>query len=473
MRFQLSSLTLLTTFCLTGCVGHLVDRTATTVPTGLAADTTEKDIAVADLDRDGDLDVVVARKQYLSQLDGLTIPDNNLNPAVARTPILLLNDGSGRLVDRTPSSWTATPQASRDVVIADLNGDGAPDVLFVNTASMQPTLYLGRGSGSAWSLEAASDLLPTLVPTVGTEQTPVLFCAADVGDVDGDGDLDVYFSNYIPGGRTADVLLINRLDEAPARFEDESIARLSDLRYSAFGTSVLLRDMNDDGFTDIVKTSTLNAVPPWNRQGAFILYNRDDDADGRADGRFFSGTVDSADFTPLAAPASYMLEVADFNDDGAQDVYEVDDRTDYITFGRRVGSRVVHERDRAVLLDRSDIQNLTGGVGGNVHAGDFDGDGTVDFLGVAPLDVQFSVTTCGPAASDLALFRNVAADPDLADLEGLEGQDLLPAANPPSTGQPWKEAAHDFAFGDFDGNGETDMFLALCSGYKMLLNIRR
>ncbi len=471
---------LLVSLTMSGCVGNLQDVTARPgeFPPALLTDDTEKDIAAADLDGDGDIDFVVARKEYLSLRDGTG--GSNTEPGHGRTPVLLLNEG-GQLRDRTElTPWAGLAMTSRDVVIANIDGDSIPDVVFANTANELPRVYLGVHDGTAWTglRDATAELFPpTLTPNVAGEARGILFCAVAAGDVDGDGDRDLYFSNYVPSGtvpndQTADVLLINRINEpGVGRFVDESAERLSDLRYSGFGTGVIIADMDDDGFDDIVKTSTLNAVPPWNANGTFILYSRPGSVDGVPTRVFFEGAVTSDDFVELAAPRAYMFELADFNRDGTLDVYEVDDDNDWLTFGRRDGDRVVHDATESIQLEREDLARLTSGFGGNVHAGDFNGDGRPDFIGVAPIDVQFAFTSCNPdspGVSRMAMFANLTWSPEFFD--SLEGEALLPAANE-TGGSVWELMVHDFAFADIDGNGRTDMLLGLCSGYRVLKNL--
>ncbi len=99
-------------------------------------DDQEKDVAVADLNRDGWLDVVVARKAPFS------------NPG-ARADLLLMNV-NGVLEDQTaiyaPEFMTNTTDA-RDLFIMDFDGDGWEDVVIASTFEDQPTFYYNLGNG--------------------------------------------------------------------------------------------------------------------------------------------------------------------------------------------------------------------------------------------------------------------------------------------------------------------------------------
>lgn len=92
--------------------GHFIDVTATNLP----KDTEDaQGIALADIDGDGDLDMVVANES----------PRNRL----------FLNDGHGRFTDASDRLDLKVPLESREVHVFDATGDGKPDILFFNLTS--------------------------------------------------------------------------------------------------------------------------------------------------------------------------------------------------------------------------------------------------------------------------------------------------------------------------------------------------
>jgi hypothetical protein len=92
--------------------GHFTDATATNLPRD-AEDA--QGIALADVDGDGDLDMVVANQS----------PPNRL----------FLNDGHGRFTDASRRLELKVPMESREVHVFDATGDGKPDILFFNLTS--------------------------------------------------------------------------------------------------------------------------------------------------------------------------------------------------------------------------------------------------------------------------------------------------------------------------------------------------
>lgn len=92
------------------------------------------DVAVADFNRDGHLDIVTA----------------NL---VSSKITLLLGDGEGTFASPDQFQVGNGPQA---IVVADLNGDGTLDVATANADTQKTvSVLLGSGSGSGFSFEAA------------------------------------------------------------------------------------------------------------------------------------------------------------------------------------------------------------------------------------------------------------------------------------------------------------------------------
>ena len=138
----------------------LEDRTATWLvaePDVGVADTSEKSFAWGDVDGDGDVDLVVGRKQPLATTG-------------KRTNVLFLNE-NGVLTDRTAEFATEsdvaadqgflTPTNDRDILLVDVDQDGWLDVITAAELSDGGLLWITRNAvGHACCLRA---------PAAGTE----------------------------------------------------------------------------------------------------------------------------------------------------------------------------------------------------------------------------------------------------------------------------------------------------------------
>ncbi len=139
--------------------GRFTDVTATHLP----PDTDRGNaVAMADLDGDGDLDIVIGNHQIQNRL--------------------YRNDGSGRFQDATATHMPSDTDPTTAVVLADLDGDGHIDLVSGNgtTNSVgQDRLYRNDGTGRL--LDAT-----TRLPAGNGDRRGMA-----AGDTDGDGDLDL------------------------------------------------------------------------------------------------------------------------------------------------------------------------------------------------------------------------------------------------------------------------------------------
>jgi methionine-rich copper-binding protein CopC len=162
-------------------------------------------VAVGDVDKDGDLDVVTATAQS--------------NRAFVR-----LNDGMGNL---TAGATLTVGFHPNSVALGDLNGDGALDVVTANQNSSSASVLLNTNAGTG-TFQAAT--------TVNTGDRPT---DVKLGDLDGDGDLDLVASST-----TRDI-----------RFNNGSGVFSAGPLIPSGGYYVALADMNNDGTLDLLSGS--------------------------------------------------------------------------------------------------------------------------------------------------------------------------------------------------------------------------
>ena len=387
-------------------------------------DSDEKDIAVGDLDRDGLTDVIVARKMPFS------------NPG-ARQDVLLMNEG-GSLVDRTAdfapeflTDWTD----ARDVLIADLDGDDWPDVVFANTFDEQPKYYANLGDDERGNWLGLADVTDERFPHINVaNMAGPKFCAVTAGDVDGNGSPDIFFSNYNPNFfSTTDVLLIN---DGSGNFTDETAVRLGEYANVAFGTAAQIRDMDDDGDNDLIKISTLFAADPFDSRWIGIIWN-----DGT--GHF---TANEPQELPNSEP--YMFDLGDLDGNGLLDMFQEGDNQDRSL----LNISAVQDTQITVEEHLADPSPRTNGFGGNTKLADIDNDGDLD-VGVAPIDVD--IANCG-GSEEFALLRN-------------DGAGHFSDPWPNNDDQNFHDDPHDFAFIDLNDDGCLDVFMGLCTGWRVFI----
>jgi hypothetical protein len=144
---------------------------------------------------------------------------------------ILINDGSGGLTDDATDRLPVDNLVAFGVAVGDVDGDGDPDLFFSGNLELN-RLFINDGAGVF--REAAPDALPSIPEPRGRRPA--------MGDLDGDGSLDIYLPS-----RTQDRILLN---DGTGKFFDYTTMLLGE--ESAWSTSVTIADLDRDGFNDVV-----------------------------------------------------------------------------------------------------------------------------------------------------------------------------------------------------------------------------
>ncbi|MFC1707357.1 YncE family protein [Planctomycetota bacterium] len=149
---------------------------ATIKPNDVAVFNAPHAVALGDVDGDGDLDIVSANPSSSPYLGSLTVFVQDQNGFV---------DTPSEIIQPTNTSDFDDPWA---VCLGDIDGDGDLDIVSANDDSNTLTIFK-QGSGG-FPLDAPSI-------TIKPENSPVFDgpAALGLGDVDGDGDLDIVSAN--------------------------------------------------------------------------------------------------------------------------------------------------------------------------------------------------------------------------------------------------------------------------------------
>ena len=278
-----------------------------------------EDIAVADFDGDGRPDLIIVQEDdvkfgrsgvheyYRGTAEGFrrvrgVLPDTEAN-GIAHADLngdgrddilivgagqdrLLINDGRGGFTDETEARLPREGAIGQDGEFADMDGDGDLDIVLGLEGGH--ALWLNDGQGRF--TDATKERMPPAGFVEARKVAPV--------DVDGDGDLDLYFSHVNWQGRDGrDRLFIN---DGRGRFTDETAARIP--AEAELTVDARFADLDGDGDLDMVRAD---------RPTISVLMN-----DGA--GRFTDVTA-----AVIGAVGQHVLavELADFDGDGVTDLY--------------------------------------------------------------------------------------------------------------------------------------------------------
>jgi len=309
-------------------------------------------VAIADINGDGKPDMVVG-----NQCSG---PDFCVSPGLVG---VLLGMGNGTF--QPAVTYASGGSVLSAVAIADINGDGKPDLIAANECDVLGScteglvgVLLGNGDGTFQS--------PVMYATAGYRPKAVA-----VADVDGDGRRDllvtnlcsVACNNILPPQGSVAVLL--GVGDGTFR----SATTYASGGYSPL--SIAVADLNGDGRPDVVVPNTcgsngnvINCPTPG--VGAVLL--------GNGDGTFQTAVLDDTGGMDASA-----VTVADVNEDGAPDLLIAN------CGGNGCGLDGSSSGNVAVLLGRGDgtfQAAVAYGAGGffSITAGDTNSDGLLDIV---------------------------------------------------------------------------------------------
>ena len=290
-----------------------------------------EDIAIADLDNDGDLDLFLVAEDdqtnelYLNNGDGTfedasdTIPVTGVSNAVLALDVdddgdqdilignrggnfILINDGKANFTEESGTRFPEQGETTQDIEAGDINGDGFVDLILANEQANK--ILINDGTGTF------TDETEARLGSRPTEETR----EADLGDVDGDGDLDLVFANVAWSGQIIkDKLFIN---DGNGNFAESDAFPADD----AFSVDADFADIDSDGDLDIL-TANLGQGPSV----PFRVYLNDGSGN-------FTNNTDSY-WSENGFVNSIDIECLDITGDGIMDLYVTNMSTDMLLVG--------------------------------------------------------------------------------------------------------------------------------------------
>jgi MYXO-CTERM domain-containing protein len=271
------------------------DATAATI--GVTKEWSNK-LELADLNGDGRVDIMFANGAGYSSPKG-----GEQNRA-------FLNQGAGKpFLEASEAVFGKAPDQTRVIKAGDVDGDGDLDLVVGNTFETQSRLYLGDGAGG---FTEATGQLP---------QKPASIGDLELGDVDGDGDLDLVLADWGPGdaGGAGGVTQL-WLNDGKGSFSDATATNMPAVPVS-WSWEMDLADVDNDLDLDVLVSCKTCA-------GSFMFHN-----DGA--GKF----VDATDQLPQFGN-NYEFEAIDLDGDEFVDLITINDgpgATEHIFIGDGLG----------------------------------------------------------------------------------------------------------------------------------------
>ncbi len=241
-------------------------------------------IAVADVNSDGKPDAVVTDNCVTSTCDAGAVG-------------VLLGNGDGTF--QAAVNYTSGGLSPSSVVVGDVNGDGKPDLLVGN-------IYMGNGNysrGSVGLLLGNGD--GTFLGPVSFDSGGEYAYGVAVGDINGDGKLDLFVANFCADSTCASGGVAVFLGKGDGSFQPV-------VTYGSGGLdsySVAVGDVNEDGKPDLLVANYYSADGNYYSNGTVgvLLGNGD-------------GTFQAAVSYGSGGSGPVSLAVGDVNGDGKPDL---------------------------------------------------------------------------------------------------------------------------------------------------------
>lgn len=336
-------------------------------------------VALADLDNDGDLDLIGGGDYENGSVDNgaVTIRRNNGSGTFGSAEIILFDnfvpqpkkittgflngDGfadivvavpSGRTIDgfvavttngsggfNTPIYYEASQQTF-DVAVIDLDKDGQADVITVANSSAAVTVHKNLGSGS--------------FPVLTRYQVASFSTAVESADVDKDGDIDIVVNGVV------DIALPDPVVKILKNNGNGTFAPAIDYTPAHNFEDMKLRDINGDGFVDLVLGP--DAVPPLHFGTALNLGN---------------GTFAPTVITEVFSCGDGTIDAADLDGDGDLDIVLTEEET---CIGSTDSHIFVFRNDGNQNFVRMPDIVLPGDLPHGLALADVTGDGRIDII---------------------------------------------------------------------------------------------
>lgn len=386
-------------------------------------------------------------------LDAYLVQSGDLSPEATNLPgnKLYRNLGDGRFEDVTAAAGVGDTGYGMGCAVGDVDGDGDPDLYVTNYGPN--VLYQNNGDGTFTDITEAS----------GTGHAGWGMSAAFM-DFDGDGRLDLFVANYVNWTPTT---------EMECRSDHRVRIYCGPINFNAPSRDVLFRNEGDGRFRDVSEAAGLGAAFGYGMGVACADYDSDGDIDifvandgvanqvwmNDGSGRFVDRALISGCALDRNGRAEAGMGVApvDIDDDGDTDLFMTHLRNE---------TNTCYVNKNGVFVDRTTRMGIAVATvdftGFGLGFADFDQDGIKD-LYVSNGRVERRLTSYSderPYAEPDQLFRGRG---------DLKFEEVLPRGG---TSDTYCGSSRGAAFGDVDGDGDIDVLVNHNgSRARLLLNV--
>lgn len=186
---------------------------------------------------------------------------------------LFRNNWDGTFTDVSESTGLLNIAGTMGVVAGDFDNDGFTDLFITTMKGMPNRLLRNNGEGRFVDISSAAGIIESFFSA-----------SATTGDYDGDGDLDIYVTNYLVGELPEDGGLPNLLYRNDGNFNFTEVAAQLQVDDSGCGLGVVFSDFNNDGRVDLYVANDFGYAIEPNAffQNDFPSFTRKADDNGSA-----------------------------------------------------------------------------------------------------------------------------------------------------------------------------------------------
>jgi hypothetical protein len=391
-------------------------------------ETVSAGLALFDYDNDGDVDIYFLNGAPLKGMKASVLPQN----------ALYRNDGDWKFTDVTKQTGLGDTGYGLGVAVADYDNDGDQDVYLNNYGPN--VLYQNNGDGT----------FTDVTERAGVGNGFQVGAGACFLDIDKDGDLDLYVSNYLEFSYDLHVTKTTR--GVPVYANPRHYRPLHDN---------LFRNNGDGTFTDISRESGIAGHAGWGMGTVCGDYDNDGDTDifvaNDVAENFLFVNDGSGKFEEVALVSGFAYDIAgnsqgsmgvdcgDYNNDGWLDFYMTSFQEQFTALYRNLGNGLFQE-----------VHLITGaGAGtrpyvtwGNSFV-DFDNDGDRDIF-----------VACGHLQDKVELFDDTSSYLVQNILLMNTGDErFVNVSDESGDGMKVKLSSRGAGFDDLDNDGDVDVVI--------------